>query len=87
MTHDPCRFYLGNQEDCTPPSTNTRCFSSRFRIGEALLEAAIAVAATRLGHADTHEEREAAWQELRSLHHQRSADQVIRMEVERGLRR
>jgi hypothetical protein len=87
MTRHPCHFYSADQSDNTPTSTHTRGQSSGFQIGDALLEASIAVAAVRLGHADTREEQQAAWRELCSLHQQRSADQVIRMEIERGLRR
>ena len=49
------------------------------------LEARIANAALRLCTATTPKARREAWDTLRTLHGQRSADQVRRMERERGL--
>ena len=49
------------------------------------LEASIANAALRLCTATTPKDRRAAWADLRALHGQRSADQVRKMERERGL--
>jgi hypothetical protein len=55
----------------TQPITDTHGDRSMFRLGDALLETAIAVTCARVGHAHTDEERDQAFQELENLRSQR----------------
>lgn len=60
-----------NDLDCNPAKSRTSPDRSEFRIGDALLETAIAVTAVRVGHARTEEEYDEAFAELEDLRSQR----------------
>jgi hypothetical protein len=57
--------------DRTQPETPTHEDRSMFRIGDALLETAIAVTCVRVGHAHTEQEYDQAFTELEDLRSQR----------------
>jgi hypothetical protein len=57
----------------TQPTTQTRIDRSEFRIGDVLLETAIAVTCVRVGHAHNEHEHDDAFAELEELRAQREA--------------
>jgi hypothetical protein len=60
-----------NELGCTQPATHTHEDRSLFRLGDALLETAIAVTCVRVGHARNEFEHDQAFAELESLRSQR----------------
>jgi hypothetical protein len=57
--------------ECNPPKSITSSDRSLFRVGDALLETAIAVTSVRIGHAKTEQEHEQAFADLEDLRAQR----------------
>lgn len=62
-----------NDLACDPAKSRTLPDRSLFRVGDALLESAIAVSCVRVGHARTESEYDEAWAELESLRSQRES--------------
>lgn len=60
-----------NELDCNPAESIMRPDRSLFRVGDALLEAAISVTAVRVAHADTEQELDEAFAELIERRNQR----------------
>jgi hypothetical protein len=57
--------------DCNPAKSRTQINRSEFRIGDVLLETAIAVTCVRVGHAHNEHEHDDAFAELEDLRSQR----------------
>jgi hypothetical protein len=60
-----------NDLDCNPAKSITSLNRSEFRLGDALLETAIAVSCVRVGHAHNEHEHDEAFAELEDLRSQR----------------
>jgi hypothetical protein len=67
------KFSSNNDLERNPPKSTTHPDRSMFRIGDALLETAIAVTCVRVGHANTEQEHDHAFAELEELRAQREA--------------
>jgi hypothetical protein len=65
------KFSADNDLEHNPPESTTPPDRSVFRIGDALLETAIAVTCVRVGHAHTEHEYDQAFTELEDLRSQR----------------
>jgi hypothetical protein len=70
------KFSSNNDLEHNPPKSTTPPDRSMFRIGDALLETAIAVTCVRVGHASTEQEYDKAFAELEELRSQREFTHV-----------
>jgi hypothetical protein len=66
-------FRPNNDLACNPAKSTTHEDRSLFRLGDALLETAIAVTCVRVGHARNEFEHEQAFAELEDLRSQRAS--------------
>jgi hypothetical protein len=66
-------FRPNNELARNPPKSATPPDRSLFRLGDALLETAIAVTCVRIGHARNEQEHEQAFADLESLRSQRES--------------
>jgi hypothetical protein len=72
------KFSSNNELGHNPPKSTTPPDRSMFRIGDALLETAIAVTCVRVGHAHTEQEYDQAFTELEDLRSQREYSTFVR---------
>jgi hypothetical protein len=70
------KFSSDNDLERNPPKSTTHPDRSMFRLGDALLETAIAVTCVRVGHANTEQEYDAAFAELEERRSQREFTHV-----------